>query len=145
MKKIIFVIMVLISVQGYAYEKGPGFYAEFGRSLLDTHYMNQVGDSKQYVSYTDLEVHYVFQFWNIQLIPYGGVKTWFLSGDNVFRGGKPFCDIYSFGSKIKYGNAIIYYEHYCAHQVYSNKEMWKVEDYRMGQNSDRIAIRYEFN
>lgn len=144
MKKL-FLLFMLFYIPAFAISPGAGFYAEFGKSFLETHYKNNVYDTDQTVSYTDIEVHYNFSAWDIWLIPYGEIKTWFLSDKNILANGKPFCDIYFIGLKIKYMGITLYCEHYCAHPVYSNEKMWQVEDYRMGQNSDKIAIRYEFN
>lgn len=143
-------LICFISSFAQAYEEGVGFYAEYGKSFVEAFTAktnnNESDIPTDYtISYTELEIHYVFKFWNIELIPYGGTKTWFISGDNIFRDGKPFCDIYFFGTKINYKNISFYYEHYCAHPVYSNYTMWMIEDYRMGQNSDKIAVRYQYN
>jgi len=138
-------LILLISIQTKAYESGPGFYAEFGKDFYNS------------ITYTDIEIHYIFKFWEIELMPYGGTKTWFTSKDNVLKGGNPFLDTYSFGAKIMYDNITIVYNHYCAHPVSSyydgdyskkhpnEKAPYYIEDGVAGGNSDMLIIRYAYN
>jgi len=129
-------IVCFISSFAQAYEKGAGFYVEYGRDLY------------KYTSYTEIEIHYRFKFWNIELKPYGITKTWFLveKSDEIgaFR-GNPFCDIYTVGTEIKYEGLSFFYEHNCAHRVYSQNDMWQTEEYKISGNSDIIGVRYQFN
>jgi len=138
--------------EAQAREKGPGFYAEYGQSLTpvqtfsisEEHGWGYVEGRSDYISYTDINVHYVFSFWNIELVPFGAVKTWAVPS-SVILGGKPFCDIYTIGLEIFWKGISISIDHYCAHSVRSSDGMWKVKDYRMGQNMNEIKIRYSFN
>jgi hypothetical protein len=138
--------------EAQAREKGPGFYVEYGQSLTPVE--NQTitkeygwgyvkGDS-DYVAYTDINIHYTFQFWNIQLVPFANLKTWAIPSVTQLD-GKPFCDIYTVGCEVFWKGISVSVDHYCAHAVRSNDEMWKVKDYRMGQNMNEIKIRYSFN
>ena len=138
--------------QAFAREAGPGFYVEYGQSLtpVQTNTLSQeygwgyVTGGSEYTSYTDINIHYTFEFWNIQLVPFANLKTWAIPRSNLI-GGSPFCDIYTVGCEIFWNGISISVDHYCAHSVRSNSEMWKVKDYRMGQNMNEIKIRYSFN
>lgn len=143
MKKLFLFLFIIFYASAFAISSGPGFFAEFGRSVIEGNETPE--DNKNYIAYTDIEIHYNFKLYNFFVIPYGEIKTWFLTDENIFRDDHPFCDIYSVGLKIKYMDITLYCEHYCAHPVYSEGKMWQVEDYRMKQNSDKIAIKYEFN
>lgn len=111
---------------------------------VETYYAGYDGTEHNYISYTDINIHYVFGFWGVELVPFGGLKTWFIPSSSVL-GGRPFCDIYTIGLEVHWGDFSITADHYCAHSVYSTKDMWKVKDYRMGQNMNEIKIRYSFN
>ena len=140
MKKIM-IIILLMCISANAKEKGIGFTAEIGKDFSNS------------VTFTDLEVRYIFKFWNIELQPYGGTQTWFISGNNMIRDGKPFLDVYSAGIKIKWNNIEVKYNHYCAHPVMSDYYMekdneatiWKTKGGMMGNNSDSFSVKYEFN
>ncbi|HAX18415.1 MAG TPA: hypothetical protein DCY00_07470 [Actinobacteria bacterium] len=141
----ILILILTISYSSFvqAYEEGPGFYAEYGKDI----YSN--------VTYTDIEIHYTLKFWQLELQPYGATETWFISGENLISGGKPFLDIYSWGARIIYNNISFEYEHFCAHPVMSDylierKEKATVYTINnnnglLGDNSDRFSIRYQFN
>lgn len=143
MKRIISLVFLICFISSFAqaYEKGAGFYAEYGKDFTTD------------VTYTDLEVHYIFKFWEIELIPYGGTQTWFISDNTLIFGGKPFLDVYSWGIKTKWNNIIFQYEHFCAHPVmtdYIKKRegtatTYTVKDGMMGGNSDRFSVRYQYN
>lgn len=130
------IIILNITIQLFAYGKGAGFYAELGKDV----YTN--------VSYTEIEVHYRFILWDFEIKPYGITKTWFLTKESdkigVFR-GNPFCDIYTAGLELKYDNLIFFYEHNCAHKVYSSYSIWQTEEYQISGNSDIIGVRYQYN
>lgn len=138
--------------EAQAREAGPGFYVEYGQSLTpvqtfsisEEHGWGYVEEGSDYISYTDINVHYVFSFWNIELVPFGAVKTWAIPRSNLI-GGSPFCDIYTVGCEIFWKGISISIDHYCAHSVRSSDGMWKVKDYRMGQNMNEIKVRYSFN
>ena len=140
-KLILFLTILLISVNLFAYEEGPGFYAEYSKDFYSD------------ITYTDIEVHYTLKFWQLELQPFGGTQTYFISNDSLIFGGKPFLDVYSWGSRLKYKNIIFQYEHFCAHPVMSDytrsredeATIYSVNNGMMGENSDRFSIRYEFN
>lgn len=149
MKKLILIVMLLFYISVFAYEKGIGGYVEFGQSLepVETHTMTTFGKSENYsnyIAYTDINLHYVFQINNIQIVPFTSIKTWMISSNTILK-NKPFCDIYTLGIETKYKGVSFIIDHYCAHSVYSNYEMWQVKDYRMGQNMTEAKLRYSFN
>ena len=132
--------------QAQAREAGPGFYVEVGQSLtpVQNYYADYEGNRFNYISYTDINLHYTFSFWNIQLTPFTSIKTWAVPSITQLN-GKPFCDIYTIGCEVVWNRISIIIDHYCAHAVFSTSELWQTKDYRMGQNMNEIKIRYSFN
>lgn len=140
MKKIIILIaFMMISLSGFTKERGISFYAELGKDFCNS------------VTYTDMQIAYVFKFYNIELMPYGGTKTWFISQSNILKGGKPYCDIYSFGAILKLDNISIEYQHFCAHPIFktgvntNSRQRYLIDDGQFGCNSDKLAFRYQYN
>ena len=140
MKKLIIILIFLLTVSAQAvqvYEKGIGGYIEYGQSIekIQASYKDKTSDiillEPQYIVFTEINLHYVFQIWNIQLIPFASIKTWSAYDTNILK-GSPFCDIYTVGSEVLWNDISIVLDYYCAHPVYSNEESWQVENYRMG-------------
>lgn len=152
MKRILIVLFVLFAIQSQAvqvYQKGIGGYIEYGQSLepVKTYsftYDEDPEENSTYIGFTDINLHYVFQAWNVQFIPFTSVKMWVEPHATQFY-GEPFCDIYTVGAEILWNNISLTVDHYCAHPVHSNEENWQVRDYRMGQNMTEFKIRYSFN
>lgn len=140
MKKLIILVLLLSTTFVYSKDKGPGFYVELGKDRLED------------IAYTDIQVHYVFKFWNIEFMPYGGIKTWFDSeGLNINGGGIPYNDTYKVGAELTYEGVTFGFQHYCSHPV-ANKgfeteegKRYVIEDGMMGTKADYIYVRYSFN
>ena len=138
MKKLIGVVIILFAcINVYARESGPGFYAEYGTDTITK------------TSYTEINIHYTWKPFGIELSPYGVQKTWFnrTSKWDIGIEGKPFCDIYTVGFEIKYEGVSFAVEHFCAHKVLCGDDYMgnAAPECRVDANGNLFKIRYTWN
>lgn len=94
------------------------------------------------IAYTELQIGYSFNFWHINLMPYGNVETWF-EYENFE--GFPFKDIYTIGTELKFLNIVIDLSHFCSHDVVSSSREY-IYNYEPPKDKSlsKLSIRYEF-
>lgn len=118
--------------------EGIGFSASLGNNL------------EKDICFTELEINYRYItpiYFGVNI--YGKQKTWFSIKDKNYIKGQPFCDIYTVGMEFCISGVSIFYEHFCAHDVYSDKKLWHNQSYRLssdiGANGDVFGIKFKFN
>lgn len=121
-------------------DKGIGFSASLGSNMNSNICFTELGINYRYISEYQIGINF-----------YGKQKTWFIVPKKDYIRGNPFCDIYTVGLEICFLGMSIFYEHYCAHDVYSSEAMWENDQYRINNNrgqssnGDLFGIRFKFN
>lgn len=126
MKKIIIILLFIPSV---CFSEIKGFI-ESGKDLNDNIY------------YVELQIGYIFKPFNFTFYPYGNEITWF---ENEKLNGNPFRNIYTVGSDFKYLDFVFNIQHFCSHQVISNREQnHRYNDVPIGGQMTKLSVRYNF-
>jgi hypothetical protein len=94
------------------------------------------------VAYTEIQIGYKFYVWDFVIMPYGNQQTWFEVGGIENR---PFRDIYTVGSTLKYDNVTVDLSHFCSHRVVSRNSDF-IKNYKPPRdgNFTKISVRYDF-
>lgn len=99
-------------------------------------------DIESNVAYTELQIGYVFKPYDFIFYPYGNQITWYTLENGR---GDPFRDIYTIGAEFKYLDLTFDIQHFCSHQVISEREQnHRYNDIPMGGQMTKISARYEF-
>ncbi|PKL40738.1 MAG: hypothetical protein CVV44_03790 [Spirochaetae bacterium HGW-Spirochaetae-1] len=148
MKKIAGIVIVAILLTSI--QATGGIYGKIEGSFV-------VGESEYYLykykentinfddcMYTDIQLGYRFHFFNdnMQLAIFTGIQTWCYYNGWSPTDFKPFEDIYTIGSNIKYRGAYLEYKHICAHPV--SHEKYYMDDRSWTYGISTVTIGYEF-
>lgn len=122
MVKYIFLFLIIPSI---CFSEIKGFI-ESGKDISDN------------VFYSEMQIGYNYKWFYL----YGNQITWFEFNNNS---GQPFRDIYTIGFDFKFENIIFNIQHFCSHQVVSEREQnHRYNDIPLGGQMTKISARYEF-
>ncbi len=78
-------------------------------------------DLRDDVAFTQIELSYNFDIWQINIMPYGSITSWFfIDWEKIIGGQSPFRVIYEAGLRSTVGIFFVDLNHFCNHAVYAS-------------------------
>ena len=122
------IVLLLLLIPYIAFTEIHGEF-QIGKELSDNN-----------IAFTEIELSYDFDIWQINFMPYGSITTWFYIDWERLVGQSPFRTVYDIGLRTSYKIFFIDINHFCNHPIYASYSISKWSDMKWQDGLTTLSI-----